>query len=99
MSSLVRELLANSATGCVLFSFPLTIICLGSDLTHTLLSGVVNVLNLVQLKNLSLFYTAFLLSSGNTGYIKKADFAEGEEQILRISFRLLMLKNMCLILC
>lgn len=64
-----------------------------------LLSGVINILNLAQLKMFGLFYTAFLLSSGNTGYIKKANFAEGEEQILRISFRLLMLKNMCLILC
>lgn len=65
----------------------------------TLLSGVINVLTLVQLRSFGLFYSAFLLSSGNTGYIKKADFAEREEQILRISFRLLMLKNMCLILC
>lgn len=64
-----------------------------------LLSRFINVLNLVQVKSFGLFYTAFLLSSGNTGYIEKANFAEGEEQILRISFRLLMLKNMCLILC
>lgn len=62
-------------------------------------SGAINVLNLVHQKSFGLFYTAFLLSSGNTGYVKKADFAEGEEQFLRISFRLLMLKNMCLILC
>lgn len=64
------------------FSFPkdnLFRVCLNSlsvDLLHYYLE-LLNVLNLVQLKSFGLFYTAFLLSSGNTGYIKKQILLRG----------------------